>query len=58
MTDENAHSTGGTDRIDYECKLCGETFVGDRFAPDHPATECDEHEDGQHVWAEESDSYV
>jgi len=51
-------SEDGIKQIDYECKLCGEAFVGARFAPDYPTTECDEHDDGQHVWAEKSDSYV
>lgn len=51
-------SRDGTERIGYECKRCREAFVGDRWEPDYPGTECPEHEDGQHVWAEESDSYV
>jgi hypothetical protein len=34
-------STDGTDRINYECKRCGETFVGGRWEPEFPDTESD-----------------
>jgi len=42
----------------YECKRCGDTFEGDRWEPDYPDTECDEHDGGQHVYAEKTDDLV
>lgn len=51
------NDTGNTS-VKFECKLCGETFEGDRWEPEYPDGDCPDHADGQHIWAEEADDYV